>query len=743
MPYADYLQFRTALDGTADLAAFLRLSMTVRDGAFPETHQLELVSGNFFSVLGIQPALGRLIGPADNVVPGGHPVIVLSDFLWRRQFASDPEIVGRQIRVDGAVYDVIGVAPPGFRGAVWPTFQTAFWVPAMMADAYFSGRGVLDTSSLAVFQTVGRLEAGASRQAVQARIDPLDERLSQARETNLYYTNTGAPWRIRALPGNYLRLWPEYRDEVAAFLRILGLMAAAVLAVACANVAMLLLARSLEWRRELALRQALGAGTLDLVRRLGVEMMLLLLAGGLGATSLVLWLSPLVPRLPLTVPYGLELVPDSRTLAIGLVVALATGCTFAVPPVWRALRDPLSLMAGSRTATPEKSGAMEALVMAQVALALILVLGCGLLVRSARNIQQLDPGFQARYGASARIRFPRPAANGDRATRTFVEQLLDSLRSGPRVTSASASGGRPFSIQSRADVRFSDSDSAGPDTQVDTEYNQITADYFETFAIPLRAGRVFTRAEALRGAPVAVASQALATRHWPGRDPVGRLLHWGDDAEPRRIIGVVGDTAGRDRRLTATPTLYLPMIARSLEAAFVSVGLQDDAVGGQVLIREHVTRLDPTVVVAGPTTLAEMRLASTREFRTHAQLAASLAAVALSLALVGLYGLMRYVVHRREREMGIRTALGATPAAIMGMVVGRGSRLALMGVGLGLAASLGTNRLLARLLYAVEPTDPLTFTVVPVLVVVTAVITCWGPARRAARANPTDALRVD
>ena len=205
MPYPDYTEFRTELEDTVDLAAFCRVFMTVGGRAFPERHQGEMVSGAFFSVLGVKPELGRFIGPADNVVPGGHRVVVLSDFLWRSQFASDPKIVGSQVRLNSALYDVIGVAPPGFRGAVWPTFGSAFWIPAMMADEHFSGRDVLSGRFFAVFQTIGRLAPGTRLEAVQARIDPLDEVLSQNRDGG-YYTDTGAPWRVRVLPGNYLRL---------------------------------------------------------------------------------------------------------------------------------------------------------------------------------------------------------------------------------------------------------------------------------------------------------------------------------------------------------------------------------------------------------------------------------------------------------------------------------------------------------------------------------------------------------
>ena len=742
MPYADYTQFQTVLDGTLDLAAFCRVFMTVRDGDAPENHQGEMVSGSFFSVLDIQPAVGRFIGPADNVAPGGPRVVVLSDYLWRRQFASDPEIVGSQVRLDDVAYTVIGVAPPGFRGAVWPSFQTAFWIPAMMAEDYFPGRDVLRGRSFPVFQTIGRRLNGTSLDALQARIDPLDDVLSRDRVTNLYYVDTGAPWRVRVLPGQYLRLWPEFRDEVAAFLRMLGFMAATVLGVACANVATLLLARSVEWRHELALRQALGAGRLALVRRLGAEVLLLLLAGGLGATVLVFWLSPLAPQLPLTVTYGLDLVPDLRMLGIGLVVALATGVAFALPAVWRALHDRLNLIAASRTSSPRPSSAMDALAIAQVALAMVLVMGCGLLVRSAWNTQQIDLGFYARHGASTRIQLPG-GGDDDGVATAFVDSLLEDLRSEAVVTSASVSLRRPTSMPGRIEARLGNSRIAGPETSVPTEYNKVTAEYFQTFDIPLRAGRGFTRTEALAGAPVAVISETLATRHWSGSDAVGQTLRLDPEIESRRIIGVVGDAVGRDIRLVAGPTVYIPLAPRVPQGAYVNIRVQGEGVGASTLVREHVLALDPSLAIPVPATFAGIRQALTRESRTQAVLAASLAAVALALALVGLYGLMAYLVRRREREMGIRAALGAAPAAIVRLVMERGCRLTLMGIALGAVASVGTNRLLARLLYNVGFFDPFTLTIVPMLILVAAILACWGPARRAARIDPIDALRAE
>ena len=743
MSYPDYAELRAALGGSVDLAAFCRVFMTVGGGAFPERHEGEMVSGAFFSALGVRPALGRLIGPADDVVPGGHRVVVLSDFLWRSQFAADPAIVGRTVRLNGAVYDVVGVTPPGFRGAVWPSFESAFWIPAMMADEYFGGRDVVNGRFFATFQTVGRLAPGASPAGVQARIDPVDEVLAPGRGESVYYPETGAPWRVRALPGSYLRLWPEFRDEVAGFLAVLGLMAAAALAVACANLATLLLARSTEWRYELAIRRALGASRADLVRRLAVEVALLVGAGGLGATALVFWSSALAPLLPLTVPYQLDLLPDRRLLGIGVALTAVTGFAFAMPAVWRVLRDLPEASSLSRGySAAGRSTAMSGLVVVQVALSTVLVVGCGLLSRSAWNTQRIDQGFDAPHGASVRMSFPQAWEEDPGLAGAAVDRLLDDLLAEGFVTGASASTRRPGAVPGRFEVRLADSARVGPETPVETQLNAVTGGYFEAFGIPARAGRVFGRADAA-DAPVAVISQALAADHFPRRGAVGRTLSVPGEERPRRIVGVVGDIAGLDVRLPPRPMVYVPYHQSAQDGAYVTIRTRSGAADGSAALRRRVGGLDPAIAVSEAATFTDLRRAATRESRVHAGLAAVTAGLALSLALVGLYGLMGYVVRQREREIGIRIALGATLGHVYGLVVGRGFRLTALGLVLGLAASAGAGRLLSRLLYEVGPGDVTTLAVVPAVFLAAAFLACRGPARYAARVDPTEVLRAE
>ena len=748
IPWRDYAALRDVLhddgEGRADLAAFVRTFSTVGGGEFPELHEGELVSGNFFSVLRVQPFLGRIIAPSDNVTAGAHPVIVLSHMLWRTRFASDPDVVGRDALLDGRSFEVIGVAPPGFRGPVWPSFESAFWIPAMMAaDAFGAEESrVFGGAALPVFQTVGRVRGGQRIEAMQARIDPLDEALARDRVDNPYFPDTEQDWRVAVLPGNYLRLWPEYREPVARVLLVLGLMALAGLLVGCANLATLLLARGVERRRELAVRRALGAGALDLARLVGAEVVLLVAAGGAAAALLVYMLSPLAPLLPLGVPYELDLSPDGRVLGIGVAAAVVAALLFAALPLAEVLRDRASLAEGQRMGTAGSGGvrAMNGLVVLQVALSLVVLVSCGLLVRSAIRTAAVDLGFHAGQGLTARVTVPG-LTRKQRAV--LFGALVDRLRDEPFVEAASASaGGVVVSFLPAREAYVHDSPVAGPASAVTARYRPVSRDYFETLGIPLLAGRDFEAAEE-SGAPVAIVNRTLADRYWPGTNPIGRSLQWAVEDEPRRIVGVVGDAARRDVRSPAYAMVYVPLAQDPPEWTWVNLRTRADPGGALPAVREHLRALDAGGAVSAPRTFAELRFDATRDARVQAGLASGLAAVAATLALVGLYGLMGYVVGRREREIGIRAALGATPASIVRLMLRRAERLTGIGLLLGLGASVVATGGLASLLYETDPRDPLTLAAAAVVLGLAAMLAAFAPARRAARVDPATVLRAE
>ena len=745
--WSHYVAFRDALhdggDGPAELAAFVRTFSTVGGGEFPELHEGELVSGNFFSVLRVEPFLGRIITPSDNATPGAHPVIVLSHVLWRTQFASDPGVLGRDVLLDGRSFEIIGVAPPGFRGPVWPSFESAFWIPAMMAGNEFGvdDDRVFQSTGLPVFQTVGRVRHSQRLEVLQARIEPLDEVLAREREDSPYFTDTGQEWRIAVLPGNYLRLWPEYREPVARVLLVLGLMAAAGLLVGCANLATLLLSRGVERRRELAIRRALGAGALDLARRVGVEVTLLVAVGGAVAIGLVYALCPLVPLLPLGVPYELDLSPDRRVLGFGVAAAALAAVLFMALPLAQVIRDRTTLAAGERAATTGSGGVrvMNGLVMAQVALSLVLLASCGLLVRSALRIAAVDLGFDAGRGMTARVTAPGLSAE-QRAT--LFAALVDRLRGEPFVEAVSVSNGTVVEFVAPRELHVHDSPVAGPVSVVSARYRPVSRGYFGTLGIPLFAGRDFEAAEE-PGAAVAVVNRTLADRYWPGVNPIGRSLRLAAEDEPRRIVGIVGDAARRDVRSAPYAMVYVPHAQDPSSWTQVNLRTRADPRAGLLALREHLRTLDPGAAVSAPRTFAELRAEATRDARLQAGLALGLAAVAVVLALIGLYGLMAYVVGRRQREIGIRAALGATPASIVRLVLRQAERLAGTGLLIGLVLSAAATGGLASLLFETEPRDPLTLAGAAVVLGLAAMLAAFGPACRAARVDPATVLRAE
>ena len=746
MPYADYAELRTALDDTVDLAAFCRVFMTVAGGAFPERHEGEMVSGAFFSVLGVRPALGRLVGPADNLVPGGRRVVVLSDFLWRSQFAADPEIVGRTVRLNEDVYDVIGVAPAGFRGAVWPSFESAFWIPAMMADDYFSRRDVLSGRAFAVFQTVGRLAPGTPLEAVQARIDPVDEVLARDRGASVYYPETGTPWRVQALPASYLRLWPGVprRKWPISW------------------------AFSASWRRPPSRRRARtwrrccwpdrpsggtssssvapwepGASTWCVgsawrspcSRR----------PGGLGAAVLVVWSSAFAPLLPLTVPYQLDLVPDLRVLGIGLAVTAGDRMR---------LRSPRRLAGPSRPARlrgdvphPQRrrpdSTAMSGLVVAQVAVSTVLVVGCGLLARSAGNTQRIDQGFDAPYGASLRVAFPR-AWEDDPDLADAAMETGSSTACAPRAWSPPRAP-RPAARETfRFGWRCGSPTRGGwdrrpPSRRPSTRSPATTSRPSASRCVPggCSAGR--TRRPAPR---VAVVSQTLAALHFPPRDPVGRTLRLPGEEGPRRIVAVVADTAGRDVRLAPPATVYVPYRQRAQGSAYVTVRAAGGAADEGALLRRRARELDPAIALSEAATFTELRRAATRESRVHAGLGRDRRRARPgprpggALRPDGLHGPpaggAKWGSASRWARRGPTSTASSSDAAC---------RLTVLGLVPGLAASIGAGRRLSPLLYGVGPGDAPTFAVVPALFLAAAVVACLGPALHATRVNPNEVLR--
>ena len=717
LSYPDYADLRAGVEDAVDLAAFVRVFHTVNSGGIPGRLQGELVSGNYFSVLDVKPFLGRLLTPDDDRIPGGHAVVVLGHELWRRTFASDPSAIGRIVTLNRREYTIVGVAPPGFHG---PAYRSEFWIPLMMAQQSFGGLDVLGRKDVPFLQTVGRARSNGAVAELRARVQ------------SLATSATPGGWRLTALPAVYLRIWPAYRSTVARFLGIFAALGACVLLIGCANLAGLLLARSAERQRDLSIRQALGATRGRLFRRLLAESLVLTLPGaaiGLGLTAMA---ARLASRVPLPVPVQIGVTPDARLAATSLGVSLLGALLFTVVFALKAPRaDTRGMLASSSQAASPRTGAQRALVIVQVAISCVTVTAAGLLARSALAVDRIDTGFNADGAVSGLIalndRGYTPAGNA-----AFYERLQQDLESQPSVDAVALEWHPALGAvraTARATVR-----GLGP---LETRYNVVGPGYFGALRIALLAGREFEPADRQGAEPVAVVNETLAGRI--GSDAVGRTLTLAGDPAPRRIVGVVRDVKYNAITEPAQPFVYLPL-AQAVRPE-IWVHLRTRTAGAEALLRERLRLLDSDVPLSDLHTLREQLDAARATPRIAARMSGGMALLATFLALVGLYGLLAASVAQRRRELAIRTALGASPAHVLAHVAFDGVRLTTVGLATGMLASLAASSVLAALLYGIQPRDPLVFAVAPILILVASMPAWFLPARRAARANPIDALK--
>jgi putative ABC transport system permease protein len=728
--YPDYADLRDRSRGLSALAAFNGRGMSFGSGDHVELVGGQLVSGNYFSVLGTRAHLGRLLEERDDTPAGASAVAVVSYALWQGRLGADPAVVGREIRLNGFPFTVVGVAEPGFAGH-FTGFPFDVYAPLGMTPQAAPNEtlGKRDSEWL---ELVGRLGSGVSLASAQAELAALATGLERERP---------APQ-----PGRSIVLTPvtglddSLRGPVIAFLAILQGAASLLLALACVNVAGLLLARAAERRKEMAVRLAIGARASHLVRQLLSEALLLFGLGGVLGTLLAAWTAGLLvefqPRFP--IPLRLDLSLDMRVLAFGALCTLATGVLFGLVPAWEAARvslvpalKDLDRGAGSRL--------RRAFVAGQVALSLVLLTIAGLFLRSLGSVQGLDPGFRIAgvHLASVNLALlPRDEVRG----RAFYRQLLERLHSTPGVDSASLAQVVPLSLG------FG---SLGALIQVDghetpaaggfrVDLNAVTPRYFETLSLPLVGGRGFEPGDSADAPGVAIVSEALSRRFWPDQGALGQRLRWRDRSW--RVVGIARDSATRRLGEEARPHLYVPF-DQSYSPGMTVLARGAAAIPLGAVLRREIRALDPDLPILGEMPLGEFVGRSLAPQRMAGVVSAVLAGFGLVLATLGVYGLVAHFVVRRRREVGLRVALGARPLDVTRLFLGEGVRLACLGTGLGLAGAAAVTRVLAAFLPGVSPLDPLAFSAAAALMAATAALASLVPARRAARLDPLSTLR--
>jgi len=689
----------------------------------------QYVTGSYFGALGVRPSLGRLIGPGDDVTPGAHPVAVLSHGLWVRRFGGSHDVIGTVLPVGSTPYEVIGVAPEGFAGIDALGSSPEVWVPSMQRIRS-NGGSVHDEWGSSWIYLFGRLIEGTTFGAAEASMDAVTMRLREASEANE---------DIRVLVASGVGMSPEERADGGQVVFLLSAIAALVLLLTCANVGNLFLTRATARVGEVSVRKALGASRNRLVRQLVTESVVLGLLATVVAIPIVNGISSVIPSL-FPFPMTVSVAPDYRVYCFLLIVGVAAGVLFSAVPAWGVARHDVSkvLREAGTTGGPSSTRLRDALVVGQLAVSLGLMSGAALLGRSIMNAQGADPGFNPDGVLVGSLNLGSTGRFDEASAVDFQSRLLNELGGMPGVVSAAIANQAPvLGGHARATVGPGDRPD-DPSASFEAEFITVTPGYFETMEIPVVRGRTI-RGPAEEPEPVVVVNESLASRFWPGRDPIGQEIVGRD--EPRRVVGVVADVQMRSLRTPGMPAVYYPYHQEPELFLTVQVRVQGVTTARTPALRRAVANVDPEVPLLGVTDLRDGLGRSLSETRTFGLLVSVFAGLASVLSFIGLYGLISHGVSHRAREMGIRMALGAAAGVITRLVLARGAILAAVGIGLGVGVSLVLGQALESVLFGVDPASPWTFGAMAVLLFAASLAAAWVPARRATRVDAAVSLR--
>jgi predicted permease len=689
-----------------------------------------MVSGNYFDVLRLGPALGRFFAADEDRTPGSHPVIVVSHAFWTSRLGGERGAIGRTVVVNGSPFAVIGVAPDGFHG-IYTGLRVDAWVPLMMQPQLRPRSNLTNASWLWLF---GRLRDGSDIAAAQQELAAL----AAARATELGLPS--GPQSFRSIRISSLTGLPNGEGgPMLGFMSLLLGAASLVLLIAGVNVAAMLSARYAARRREMAVRVALGAGRTRLLRQLMTEVLALFLLGAIGAFVIALFATAALERiaLPANVPVSLELSPDFRVLAFAVGVSLVTGLIFGLAPALQASRRDLTsrLRDDSAGSGVKRTFMSRTLIVGQLALSLVLLVAAGLFMRALDRGQRIDPGFDPAAVTTAAIE-PESWGYNEAQARAFCFALRQRVEALPGVTAVSYTGRLPL-----MNGRSPDDIKVDGTTDVPINYASVDVDYFSVLQLPLVQGRAFRRSDDERAQRVAVVNDTLARRVWPDGSAIGRTFRFRDTLTT--IVGIARDAKYATLDEPTPSFVYVPLaqVWQPTQALLVRTAGDPGTFGPA--IQQAALSIDPLLPRPRITTLRQATSIVLLPQRTAAIVTGVLGAVGLLLATVGLYGIMAFSASRRTREIGIRVALGAARSDVLGMMILEGMRLAAAGIVIGLVLAAAATRLIAGWLFNVSPLDGTTFMGMSAIFVVVALVASYVPARRAAASDPLTALRAD
>lgn len=741
-PSISYTDYRELRDQDRQLEGLAAYSMTPFGVSYDGRNERAWgyhVSGNYFSLLGVAAARGRVIAPEDDASPGAQAVAMLTYQSWQKRFGGDPNIVGKQLLIAGRAYTIIGVSAEGFRGTEI-AFAPELWIPMMMKPQIEKGLGALDRRQSPGVFALARLKPGMTETQGEGALNAITAELGRK------YPQTNEGQLIKfSKPGLF---GAAMRTPILAFTAVLFGVVGLVLLLACANLANLLLARATERTREIAVRLALGASRKRLLRQLLTESVVLSLLGGVLGLGVALISAALIAKFqpPVDFALNISLNIDARVMLFTTALSIATGILFGLLPALQSAQPDLIPALKNETAGSgsNKSLLRSGLVVAQIALSVVLLLCAGLVLRGLGRAQSIDPGFNP--GQTVELSFD-PVAQGYDQTRSreFTRLALDRIRQTPGVEAATMTTRAPLTFGQNGKSVFMEGVASQNEYQAPYSLSAaISADYFRTMETRLLQGRDFTFHDDADAPLVAIVNETFARRFVPGSSVLGKRLSFSPSPAKRiEIIGVAQDGKYFSLGEKPEPFIWVPLPQSDESTVTLIVRAKGDPRALLPSIRQGIQTLDPNLPIYNIQTMLEHMDLPLFPARIAALLLGAFGALALSLATIGVFGVMSITVAQRTREIGVRIALGATPAQIFRLVIGNGVRLTLLGVAIGLVSAAFGTRLLAGMLYGVNALDPLTFTVGAAILSLAAFLACYLPTRKATRLDPITVLRQE